>query len=132
LAQIEDADRITKERLAIWQRYHELLEPLESKGILRRPIVPDGCQHNAHMYYVLLAPEIDRQKLLDEFKRNDIGSVFHYIPLHSSPGGLRYGRTHGSLKLTTNLSERLIRLPLWLGITEDQQDKVVNIFNWQA
>lgn len=131
-AQLEDADRITKERMAIWQRYHELLESLESKGILRRPIVPDGCKHNAHMYYVLLAPEIDRQKLLDEFKRNDIGSVFHYIPLHSSPGGLRYGRTHGSLELTTDLSERLIRLPLWLGITEDQQDRVVNIFNWQA
>jgi dTDP-4-amino-4,6-dideoxygalactose transaminase len=129
-AQLEEADRITQDRLASWQRYHELLEPLESKGILRRPIVPDGCQHNAHMYYVLLAPEIDRQKVLDEFKRNEISSVFHYVPLHSSPGGLLYGRTYGSLELTTNISDRLIRLPLWVGLTNDQQDRVVNIFNW--
>jgi dTDP-4-amino-4,6-dideoxygalactose transaminase len=126
-AQLEEADRITQERLASWQRYHELLEPLESKGILRRPIVPDGCQHNAHMYYVLLAPEIDRQKLLDEFKRNDIWSVFHYVPLHSSPAGKRYGRTLGSLDVTNRQSERLVRLPLWLGLTEEQQHKVFNV-----
>jgi len=98
-AQLEEADRITQKRLAIWQRYHEFLEPLESKGTIRRPIVPDGCQHNAHMYYVLLAPEIDRQKVLDVFKRNDIYPVFHYVPLHSSPAGQHYGRVHGSLSL---------------------------------
>lgn len=126
-AQLEEADRITQERLASWQRYHELLEPLKSKGILRRPIVPAGCQHNAHMYYVLLAPEIDRQRVLDEFKRNNIGSVFHYVPLHSSPAGQRYGRSHGSLTVTINQSERLVRLPLWVGLTEQQQDKVVDV-----
>jgi len=125
-AQLEEADRITQERLASWQRYHEMLEPLESRGILRRPIVPDGCQHNAHMYYLLLAPEIDRQKVLDEFKHNDIGSVFHYVPLHSSPAGQRYGRAHGSLNVTIDQSERLIRLPLWVGLTEQQQDRVVD------
>ena len=90
----------------------KFLEPLESKGTIRRPIVPDGCQHNAHMYYVLLAPEIDRRKVLDEFKRNDILSVFHYVPLHSSPAGQHYGRVHGSLTVTIDQSERLIRLPL--------------------
>jgi dTDP-4-amino-4,6-dideoxygalactose transaminase len=126
-AQLEEADRITQERLASWQRYHELLEPLASKGILRRPVVPDGCQHNAHMYYVLFAPEIDRQNVLDEFKRNDIGSVFHYVPLHSSPAGQRYGRTHGSLNVTNAQSERLVRLPLWVGLTEQQQDRVVDV-----
>jgi len=126
-AQLEEADRITQGRLASWQLYHELLEPLESKGILRRPIVPDGCQHNAHMYYVLLAPEIDRQKVLDEFKRNDIGSVFHYVPLHSSPAGQRYGRTHGALDVTNRQSERLVRLPLWVGLTDAQQDKVIAV-----
>jgi dTDP-4-amino-4,6-dideoxygalactose transaminase len=126
-AQLEEADRITEERLASWQRYHELLEPLELNGNLRRPIVPDNCQHNAHMYYVLLAPEINRRKVLDEFKRNDIGAVSHYVPLHSSPAGLRYGREHGSLSVTIAQSERLIRLPLWVGLTEQQQNVVVDV-----
>jgi dTDP-4-amino-4,6-dideoxygalactose transaminase len=126
-AQLEEADRITKERLTIWWRYHELLEPLESRGILRRSVVPDGCQHNAHMYYVLLGPEIDRQKVLDEFKRNDIDAVFHYVPLHSSPAGQRYGRAHDSLAVTIKQSRRLVRLPLWIGLTEQQQDKVVAV-----
>jgi dTDP-4-amino-4,6-dideoxygalactose transaminase len=128
-AQLEEADRITQERLASWQRYHELLEPLESTGILRRPIVPEDCQHNAHMYYVLLAPEIDRQKVLVEFRRNDISSVFHYVPLHSSPAGQRYGRAHGELNVTNSSSERLIRLPLWVGITKEQQVRVVDVLN---
>lgn len=126
-AQLEEADRITQDRLASWQRYHEMLKPLESKGVLRRPIVPNDCQHNAHMYYVLLAPEIDRQKVLDEFNRNDIGAVFHYIPLHSSPAGQRYSRAHGALDVTNSQSGRLIRLPLWVGLTEQQQDRVVDV-----
>lgn len=126
-AQLEEADRITKKRLASWQRYHELLDPLEAKGILRRPIVPEACQHNAHMYYVLLAPEIDRQKVLDEFRRNDIWSIFHYIPLHSSPAGMRYGRTHGNLEVTARQSKRLIRLPMWVGLSAEQQDRVVDV-----
>jgi dTDP-4-amino-4,6-dideoxygalactose transaminase len=126
-AQFEEADRITAERLANWQRYHELLEPLESKGILRRPIVPVGCQHNAHMYYVLLSPEIERQMVLDEFRRNDIWPVFHYVPLHSSPAGQRYGRAHGSLAVTNDQSERLVRLPLWVGLSEQQQDRIIAV-----
>jgi dTDP-4-amino-4,6-dideoxygalactose transaminase len=126
-AQLEEADRITEERLKSWDRYHDLLEPLESKGILRRPIVPEGCQHNAHMYYVLLEPQIDRKKVLDEFKRHDIGAVFHYVPLHSSPAGKRYGRTHGTLNITNRQSERLVRLPLWLGLTEQQQSTVIDV-----
>jgi len=128
-AQLEEADRITKERLASWQHYHDMLESLESTGIIRRPIIPNDCQHNAHMYYVLLAPEIDRQKVLDEYKRNDIVTVFHYVPLHSSPAGQRYGRANGALNVTNSSSERLIRLPLWVGITEQQQSKVVDTLN---
>ncbi|CAN7174405.1 dTDP-4-amino-4,6-dideoxygalactose transaminase [Pseudorhodoferax sp. LjRoot39] len=131
-AQLEEADRITKQRLASWQRYHELLEPLEAKGILRRPIVPDDCEHNAHMYYVLLAPELDRQKLLDSFKRNEIWSVFHYVPLHSSPAGKRYGRPHGDLDVTNQQSERLVRLPLWVGLSNEQQDRVVEVLRIAA
>ncbi|MFM9384320.1 dTDP-4-amino-4,6-dideoxygalactose transaminase [Pseudomonas sp. UV AK001] len=128
-AQLEEADRITRERLASWKRYHELLAPLEAKGVLRRPIVPTECEHNAHMYYVLLSPEIDRQDVLNQFKSNEIWSVFHYVPLHSSPAGLRYGRAHGSLEVTNRQSERLVRLPLWVGLSEDQQDRVVAILN---
>jgi dTDP-4-amino-4,6-dideoxygalactose transaminase len=131
-AQLEEADRITQSRLASWRRYHELLEPLESKEILRRPIVPDGCRHNAHLYYVLLAPGIDRRQVLDEFARNDIWPVFHYVPLHSSPAGQRYGRTHGPLPVTVEQSARLIRLPLWVGLTEQQQERVVDILRKAA
>ncbi len=126
-AQLEEAQSITNQRLAIWQRYHELLAPFEQKGLLRRPIVPADCQHNAHMYYVLLAPEIDRQKVLSELKKNDINAVFHYVPLHSSPGGQRYGRAHGELEVTIRQSERLVRLPLWVGLSPVQQDRIVEV-----
>lgn len=126
-AQLEEAERITNQRLAIWQRYHELIEPLEQKGLLRRPIVPADCRHNAHMYYVLLASEIDRQKVLSELKKNDINSVFHYVPLHSSPGGQRYGRAHGELEVTIRQSERLVRLPLWVGLSAEQQGRIVEV-----
>lgn len=124
-AQLEEAQGITNERLAIWQRYHELLEPLEQKKLLRRPIVPADCQHNAHMYYVLLSPEIDRQMVLSELKKNDIYSVFHYVPLHSSPGGQRYGRAHGGLEVTVKQSESLVRLPLWVGLSAARQDRII-------
>ncbi|MBL1263638.1 dTDP-4-amino-4,6-dideoxygalactose transaminase [Candidatus Methylomicrobium oryzae] len=128
-AQLEEADQITQQRMLSWNLYHQLLEGMESSGYIRRPILPNNCHHNAHMYYVLLAPGIDRKKVLDEFKRHNIGAVFHYVPLHSSPGGLRYGRAHGSLAVTISQSERLIRLPLWVGITEQQQIKVVEVLN---
>lgn len=128
-AQLEDADQITERRLTTWQRYDEALKPLEARGLLRCPIVPQGCQHNAHMYYVLVSPGINRQTVLDEFRRSDIGAVFHYVPLHSSPGGQRYGRPHGDLAVTDSISERLIRLPLWTGLTQLQQNKVVDTLN---
>jgi dTDP-4-amino-4,6-dideoxygalactose transaminase len=126
-AQLEEADRITAERLARWQRYEELLAPLAAKGWLRQPVIPDECQHNAHMYYVLLAPEISRQAVLDRFNRESIRSVFHYVPLHASPAGKRYGRTHGELEITQRQSERLIRLPLWVGLQDEQQDQVIEV-----
>ena len=84
----KNAERITRERITIWQRYHQMLAPLEQQGLLRRPIVPAECQHNGHMYYVLLSPEIDRQKVLDELKKRAIHAVcFTIFPLHSSPAG---------------------------------------------
>lgn len=125
-AQLEEAQRITNERLAIWQRYHVLLASFETQGLLRRPIVPETCKHNAHMYYVLLSPEIDRQQVLDTFVANEIYSVFHYVPLHTSPAGLRYGRVHGEMHHTNDLSARLVRLPIWIGLTEEGQLNVVD------
>jgi dTDP-4-amino-4,6-dideoxygalactose transaminase len=126
-AQLEEAKWITQQRLVSWQRYHGLLEPLEAKGILRRPIVPEKCEHNAHMYYVLLPPGYDRQGVLNELRRNDIWAVFHYVPLHSSPAGQRYGRAQGTFPLTDSLSGRLIRLPLFVGLTEEQQQEIAQV-----
>ena len=131
-AQLEEADPITSQRMASWQRYHDLMESLESEGILRRPIIPEDCQHNAHMYYVLLASDINRDEVLEFFKLNDIASVFHYVPLHSSPAGERYARVHGEMDVTDRQSERLIRLPMWVGLTPEQQDKVADILKQAA
>jgi dTDP-4-amino-4,6-dideoxygalactose transaminase len=124
-AQLEEAEKITQQRLIIWQRYHEMIQPLEAKGVLRRPIVPDSCQHNAHMYYVLLDSHINRHKVLDELKKNGVGAIFHYIPLHSSPGGRQFGRAHGELPVTNVIASQVIRLPLWVGLTEQMQDAVI-------
>lgn len=125
-AQMEEAQAITDARLASWARYHAALQPLEAQGILRRPIVPADCAHNAHMYYALLAPHIDRDTVLAALRKADIGSVFHYVPLHSSPAGLRYGRVHGSMQMTDGQSARLVRLPLWVGLTESHQQRVID------
>lgn len=124
-AQFEEADRITRARLDLWDHYHQGLEPLERLGLLRRPIVPTECTHNAHMYYVLLAPEIDRAAVLADLSQDGIGAVFHYVPLHDSPAGRLYGRTVGDLGVTTDLSSRLIRLPMWVGLQRADQNRVI-------
>ncbi len=126
-AQLEEADRITAARLEAWKRYHELLEPLESAGYLRRPIVPVECRHNAHMYYILLPSWVDRQTVLSEMKRCGVSAIFHYVPLHRSPAGLRYCRTSGELPVTDSVSQRIVRLPLWMGISYKQQARVVEV-----
>lgn len=126
-AQLEQADRITMLRKERWQTYHQLLEPLERKGVLRRPVIPDGCEHNAHLYYVLLAPHIGRQAVLEGFRQQGIGCIFHYVPLHTSEAGRRYGRMHGNLRVTESVAERVIRLPLWIGISDAQQQRVVAV-----
>ncbi|KYG98545.1 dTDP-4-amino-4,6-dideoxygalactose transaminase [Bradyrhizobium sp. DOA1] len=123
-AQLEEAERITRERLAIWNRYHDMLAPMEQRGLLRRPIVPGHCRHNGHLYYVLLPPEIDRSMVLRKLRDENIQAVFHYVPLHSSPAGQRFGRTLGDLALTTELSERLIRLPMWMALQQAQQERI--------
>ena len=111
-AQMEEADSITARRLALWQRYHAAFEPLEQAGRVRRPIIPDGCDHNAHMYYLLLRDLDDRTAFIQAMKAEDIHCVFHYVPLHSAPQGQRIGRAADDLAVTTDLADRLVRLPL--------------------
>ena len=126
-AQLEDARAITANRLASWNHYHDLMQPLEARGLLCRPVVPDGCAHNAHMYYVLLAPEVDRGAVLSAFARADINSVFHYVPLHSAPAGQRYGKIGSTMDVTNANSERLVRLPLFVGIDRGEQERAASI-----
>jgi dTDP-4-amino-4,6-dideoxygalactose transaminase len=123
-AQLEHAEHITRDRLAIWDRYHAMLAPLEQRGWLRRPIVPDHCGHNGHLYYVLLPQRVERSAVLEALRQQNIQAVFHYVPLHSSPAGMRFGRTHGDLQRTTDLSGRLIRLPFWIGLDEARQQRI--------
>lgn len=124
-AQLSEADAITAQRLEVWNRYDELLRPLEARGLVRRPVVPDGCEHNAHLYYVLLHDDANRDDVLAQLRRDQIGAVFHYVPLHASPAGERFGRVHNRLTVTESRAERLIRLPLWVGLTEAQQARIV-------
>ncbi|OCW98188.1 dTDP-4-amino-4,6-dideoxygalactose transaminase [Alishewanella sp. HH-ZS] len=124
-AQLEQAQAITASRMQSWQLYHSLLQPLAAAGLLRRPVIPADCEHNAHMYYVLLSPEIERQKVLDVMKQQGVHAVFHYVPLHSSTAGQRFGRVHGTMTYTDSLPQALIRLPLWCGISEQQQQLVI-------
>lgn len=124
-AQLEEAESITQRRLEVWQRYHHAFAPLEAAGKLRRPIIPEDCVHNAHMYYVLLDSLEQRTEVITRLKAQDVNPVFHYVPLHSSPAGRKFARTSGAMKHTDELSDRLLRLPLWLGMGA-AQDVVVS------
>jgi dTDP-4-amino-4,6-dideoxygalactose transaminase len=113
-AQTEEAERITRDRLSIWDRYHAAFADLEARGQLRRPIVPSHCRHNAHMYYLLLQDLETRTAFIAAMRSAAIQCVFHYIPLHSAPVGRRFGRAAAALPVTDDASDRLVRLPLWL------------------
>jgi dTDP-4-amino-4,6-dideoxygalactose transaminase len=119
-AQLEDADAITQRRLEVWEAYHAAFADLEASGRVRRPIIPPEARHNAHLYYLLLPSLEDRTLFISELAGQGIHSVFHYVPLHTSEAGRRYGRTAGTLEITERVGDRLVRLPLWpdLGPTE--------------
>ena len=123
-AQMEEAESITKRRLALWSTYHQWFAQSADRGSVRRPIIPAHCSHNAHMYYLLLADLDQRTRFIRLLKEQDIHAVFHYVPLDSAPQGRKFGRTFGKLANTHLLSERLVRLPLWLGL-ESEQARVV-------
>ena len=123
-AQLEKADEINEARLACWNRYYENLTPLMEQGRIELPVVPEGCVHNAHMFYIKAADVVERTALIDYLKEHQVHSVFHYIPLHNSPAGLRFGRFHGEDKYTTRESERMTRLPMYYGLTMEQVDYI--------
>ena len=125
-AQFEDITNITQRRLDIWDRYHNGLLPLEKEGLIKRPTFPKDCIHNAHMYYIILNSLEARTDLISKMKVHDIHPVFHYVPLHNSPAGLKYGRSNGDLTVTEDLSERLLRLPMWTGL-EQQMERVLSV-----
>lgn len=117
-AQMDEAIELTAQRLQIWEQYHAWAAPLEAEGLLRRPIIPEYCGHNAHMYYILLPNETVRSRFIALMNQAGISTVFHYVPLHSSPAGLKFGRATGELAVTDDFSSRLVRMPLWIGIQE--------------
>jgi dTDP-4-amino-4,6-dideoxygalactose transaminase len=122
--QFEHADELTRRRLAHWHEYDDALADLERKGLLRRPIVPSHCEHNAHLYYVLVEDLATRTRALQRMSAAGIVAVFHYVPLHSSPAGRRFGRASGELPVTDSVGERLIRLPLWNDIRSEDIARV--------
>ncbi|SNY69655.1 dTDP-4-amino-4,6-dideoxygalactose transaminase [Pantoea sp. GL120224-02] len=125
-AQLEAAERINQQRLRLWQRYYDALQPLAAAGRIELPVVPENCRHNAHMFYIKLRDSDDRQALINWMKEAEILTVFHYIPLHSSPAGERFGRLHGDDRFTTKESERLLRLPLFYNLSDNNQRTVIS------
>lgn len=124
-AQLEMADEINEDRLSSWKSYYDAFTDLEKKGLVTLPTVSEGCVHNAHMFYLKCRDLEERTRLIAFLKARDILAVFHYVPLHSAPAGLRFGRFSGEDVYTTRESDRLVRLPLYYGLTADDQAKVI-------
>jgi dTDP-4-amino-4,6-dideoxygalactose transaminase len=123
-AQLEEAEAITARRVELWNGYHARLEACERAGRIRRPVIPAGCRHNAHLYYIVLPSLERRNRLIERLRARGIGAVFHYVPLHSSPAGRRYGRTASAMANTDRAGDCLLRLPLWLGMDAGTADAV--------
>jgi dTDP-4-amino-4,6-dideoxygalactose transaminase len=123
-AQLQHAEAITAERRRLWRRYHEWFEPLEAAGLLQRPAIPAECEANGHIYYLVLQSQAERERVRLALAAAGISAPFHYVPLHSAPAGRRFGRTSGALPLTEALSARLLRLPLWHGLSDGEVERV--------
>lgn len=128
-AQLVKADKIFDNRMAIWNRYYLELEELEKLGYIQLPVIPEECEHNAHMFYIKAKDLEERTRLISYLKENGVMAVFHYIPLHTAPAGEKYGEFRGEDKYTTSESERLVRLPLYYGLTEEDQTMVIKLVN---
>lgn len=127
MAQLDRADAINHARLARWEQYYRLLSPLAAEGRIELPVIPEGCVHNAHMFYIKTRDLEERQALIQALREQGILAVFHYIPLHSSPAGRKFGRFHGEDRYTTRESERLLRLPMYYSLTEENVNDVVSV-----
>ncbi len=125
-AQLEGFDKIMEDRLRSWNFYHSTLSCLEEEGLIERPFIPDDCIHNAHMYYIKVRDLKTRTALISYLKEHGVLAVFHYIPLHSSPAGEKFGHFHGEDRYTTAESLRLLRLPLYYGLTEEDRTHVAD------
>lgn len=126
-AQLEIAEQITEKRLKLWNRYYEILLPLQKQGIIELPVIPENCTHNAHMFYIKTKDLIERTELINFLKAKEIMAVFHYIPLHTAPAGLKYGRFFNEDKYTTKESERLLRLPMYYDLEPEQIDYIAEM-----
>ena len=124
-AQLADHQKIYDYRMKCWNAYYEGLRDLRDKGVLEIPVVPESCVHNAHMFYIKVSDLEERTKMIDYLKEHDVNAVFHYIPLHTAPAGVKYGEFRGEDRYTTKESERLIRLPLYYGLGKDVE-KVID------
>jgi dTDP-4-amino-4,6-dideoxygalactose transaminase len=124
-AQLEEAGAITQERLRIWNRYHAAFAELEERGVAVRPAIPAECQHNGHLYYLIVRELAIRTHLLARLSEQGIQALFHYVPLHDAPAGRRYGRAHGELPCTRMAGDRLLRLPLWPGMDDASLEEVI-------
>lgn len=127
MAQLDQADAINHARLARWEQYYRLLSPLAAEGRIELPVIPKDCVHNAHMFYIKTRDLEERQALIQALREQGILAVFHYIPLHSSPAGRKFGRFHGEDRYTTKESERLLRLPMYYSLTEENVNDVVSV-----
>ncbi len=125
-AQLELAEEITADRMATWNRYNDAFKELADAGKVELPYIPEDCTHNAHMFYLKCKDLEERSALISYLKENDILAVFHYVPLHTAPAGLKYGRFHGEDKYTTKESERLVRLPLYYGLEPEKTDYIIS------
>lgn len=125
-AQLEKADEINDNRMETWHFYNDSLKPLKEKGLIELPTIPDYVEHNAHMYYIKLRNLDERSSFLQFMRDREIGCVFHYVPLHSAPAGRKFGRFHGEDTYTTVESDRLVRLPMYYGITDEDKETVIN------
>lgn len=125
-SQLEVADEINEDRVRTWNKYDQAFSALREEGRVELPVIPEGCVHNAHMYYLKCKDLEERTALINHLKKQDVAAVFHYIPLHSAPAGQRFGRFDGEDEVTTRDSERLARLPIYYGMSEEDSDKVID------
>ncbi len=126
-AQLRNSDEIQRKRLYLWNKYNDFFKNFEDLGLIKRPYIPENCKHNAHMYYLLFNDLKSRTDFIDCMKENEILTPFHYIPLHSAPAGLKYGRVATDMSVTNRISDTLVRMPMYYELSEMEMDKIYRV-----